>query len=118
MLLLIFASLRVLMLEDEMDLKQSAAGINGYFPSYLVGRTTFVRTEHDHIGRSIREFLSVQSLVVLQQLHIGAATLKAILELDLVLHNQILALGIDFLGKFRRDCMMSSRVLDNKAFIS
>lgn len=60
----------------------------------------------------------MQSLVVLQQLHIGAATLKAILELDLVLHYQVLALGVDLLGKFGRDGMVSGRVLDNKTFIS
>ena len=60
----------------------------------------------------------MQSLVVLQQLHVGAATLEAILELDLVLHNQVLALRVDLLGKFGRDGMVSGRVLDNKTFIS
>lgn len=118
MLLLVFTCLRVLVLEDEVDLRLSAAGtLVEIRLSYLVGRTTLVRTKHDHVGRSIGELLSMQLLIVLQQLHICTTALEAILKLDLVLHHQSLAFIVDFLGEFRRDGMVSSRVLNNKTLV-
>ena len=78
MLLLILAGLWVLVLKDEVNLRKS---VNSLFarrkrePSYLVGRAALVWTEHDHVGGGIGELLSVQFLVILQQLHIGTAAL-------------------------------------------
>lgn len=40
------------------------------------------------------------------------------LQLNLVLHNEGLALVVNLLGEFGRDRMMSSGVLDNKALVS
>lgn len=39
--------------------------------SYLVGSTTLVGTKHDHVGRSVRELVEVELLVVLEKLQVG-----------------------------------------------
>ena len=82
MLLLILAGLWVLVLEDEVNLSKPVSSLfarRKREASYLVGRAALVWTEHDHIWGGIRELLSVQLLVVLQQLHISSAAFKAIL---------------------------------------
>lgn len=60
MLLLVFTRLRVLVLEDEVDLRLSAACAAAKLrSSYLVGRTALVGTKHDYVGRSVRELLGM-----------------------------------------------------------
>ena len=63
MLLLIFASLGVLMVDNEVD---------------LVGGATLVGTEHDHIGRHIGELILMESLVITEKLQVSTTTLKTI----------------------------------------
>ena len=59
MLLLILACLRVLVLENEVDLFLYSV----FWPmllsdnSYLVGSATFIRSEHDHVWRGVGELL-------------------------------------------------------------
>jgi hypothetical protein len=73
-LLLVLAGLRVLVAEDEVDLDLSVFQLTiGY-----AEQTLLVRTEHDNVRRSIGELLAVQLLVLLEELHIGTTTLKAI----------------------------------------
>lgn len=119
MLLLIFASLRILVLEDEVDLRLLAIYVSiAVCPSYLVGGTTLVRTEHDHVGRSVGELLGMQLLVVLQQLHVGTAAFKTVLKLDFILHDQGLALVVNLFWELRRDGMVCGWILENKTFVS
>ena len=40
------------------------------------------------------------------------------LKFDFVLDNQVLALGINWLGELRRDGVVSSLVLDNETFVA
>lgn len=40
------------------------------------------------------------------------------LKFNLVLHNQILALGIDLLGEFGGNCVVSSLVFENKTLVA
>ena len=63
MLLLIFAGLGVLVLEDEVD---------------LIGSATLIRTEHNDIGRGVGKLLGVELLVILEELHVGSTALKTI----------------------------------------
>jgi len=62
MLLLIFAGLRILVLENEMNLFAPLVPLPHRGDSirlYLVGSSTFVRTEHDDIGRGVGELFGV-----------------------------------------------------------
>ena len=102
-LLLVFTSLWIFVIDDEVD---------------LVGCATLVRTEHDHVRRGVGELVSMQLLVVLQQLHVCTTALKAILKFDLVLHDESLALVVDLRGKLGGDGMVRSRVLYDKTFVS
>jgi hypothetical protein len=47
---------------------------------------------------------------------VGRKTLT--LKFDLVLNNQVLALGVNRLRELGRDGMMSSLVLDNETFVT
>ena len=49
MLLLIFASLWVLVLEDEMNLPLLVQSLGSRQPTYLIRRATFIWTKHDHV---------------------------------------------------------------------
>lgn len=75
MLLLILAGLRVLVLEDKVNLgKRLASGhpkLKAHRAPHLVGSTALVGTKHDHIGRGIGEFLSMELLVFLKELQVG-----------------------------------------------
>jgi len=62
-LLLVLLGLRVLVAEDEVD---------------LISGTALVRPEHDDVRRGIGELLGVESLVVLEKLHIRSTTLEVI----------------------------------------
>ena len=44
----------------------------------LVGGTTLVGTKHDNIGRGVGEFLAMELLVLLEELHISTTALEAI----------------------------------------
>jgi hypothetical protein len=48
--------------------------------SYLVGSTALVGTKHDDVGRSVGELLSVESCVVLEELHVRTTALKAVYD--------------------------------------
>jgi hypothetical protein len=48
----------------------------------LVGGTTLVGTEHDDVGRSIGELLTVKFLVLLEELHVSTTALKAICKIS------------------------------------
>lgn len=63
MLLLVFASLGVLVVEDEVN---------------FVGVATLVRTKHDDVGRGVAELLLVKSLVVTQELHVSTTALETL----------------------------------------
>jgi hypothetical protein len=63
MLLLIFASLGVLVVDDQVD---------------LVGGTTLVGTEHDNIRGDVGELVLVESLVVTEELQISTTTFETI----------------------------------------
>lgn len=62
-LLLVFTSLWVLVVDDEVN---------------LVGMAALVWTKHDNIRRGIGEFLLVKSLVIPEELQIRTTTLKPI----------------------------------------
>ena len=62
-LLLVLAALGVLVVEDEVN---------------LVGVAALVGAEHDHVGSGVGELLLVESLVVAEQLEVGATALEAI----------------------------------------
>ena len=62
-LLLIFASLGVLVVDDQVD---------------LVGGTTLVGTEHDNVGGDVGELILVESLVVTEELQVSTTTLETI----------------------------------------
>lgn len=81
MLFFVLASLRVLVLENEVDLSHPISNKfidNEYKRSHLVCGTAFVGTKHDDIRRGIGKFLSVELLVVLKELHVGATTLQTV----------------------------------------
>lgn len=124
--LLVLASLRVLVIEDEVD---------------LVGEATLVGTEHDDVRRRIRELLLVECLVVAEKLHVSTAAFEAIcpwvrepavmpmgecswarmrltLKLNLVLDHEGLILGVNGFGELGRDGMVSCRILDHKALVA
>lgn len=86
--------------------------------SYLVGGTTFVRTKHDDIWGAVGELFGVKSLVVAQQLQVGTSTFQTILQFDLILDDEGLALVVDSLREFGRDGMVSSGVLENQALVA
>lgn len=44
----------------------------------LVGSSTLVGPEHNNVGRAVGELLSVESLVVLEELHVGSTALQTI----------------------------------------
>jgi hypothetical protein len=46
--------------------------------SYLVGGAALVGTEHDHVWRCVRELVSVESCVVLEELHVSTTALEAV----------------------------------------
>ena len=46
--------------------------------TYLVGSTALVGTKHDDIGRRVRKFLGVESLIVLEELHISTTTFQSV----------------------------------------
>jgi hypothetical protein len=60
----------------------------------------------------------VKLLVITQELHVCATALKTLLELDLILHNEGLALVVDLGGEFGRDSMMSSRILHHETLVA
>jgi len=62
-LLLIFAGLGVLVVDNQVD---------------LVGGTTLVGAEHDNIGGDIGEFILMESLVVTEELQVSTTTLETI----------------------------------------
>jgi hypothetical protein len=49
--------------------------------TYLVGRAALIGAEHDDVGGSVGELLSVESLVVLEQLHVSTTALQAVYKL-------------------------------------
>jgi hypothetical protein len=84
-LLLVLAGLGVLVTEDEVNLKYCQLMIrrepclgNKALISYLVGSTTLVGTEHDHVGSSVGELLGVELLVLLEELHVGTTANKGV----------------------------------------
>jgi hypothetical protein len=78
-LLLVLAGLGVLVSEDEVNLYQLEYPIEiGKCMSYLVGSTALVGTEHDDVGGSVGELVSVERRVVLEKLHVCTTTLQAI----------------------------------------
>ena len=103
MLLLVLASLGVLVAEDEVD---------------LVGGATLVGTEHDDVGRGVGELFGVEGAVILEELHVGTSTLKAGLELCLVLDNQSLVGVVNGLGELGRDGVVSGLVLENQTLVT
>ena len=44
----------------------------------LVGGTTLVRAKHDDVGRGVGELLTMELLVLLEELHVSTTALKAI----------------------------------------
>lgn len=48
---------------------------------YLVGSTALVGTEHDDVGRRVGELLSVESCVVLEELHVRTTALETVCTL-------------------------------------
>ena len=75
MFLLVFSGLRVLVLEDEVNLTELAKIARCLQDSsYLIGATALVGTKHDHIGRSVGKLLEVELLVFLKKLQVGATT--------------------------------------------
>jgi len=62
-LLLVFTSLGVLVVDDQVD---------------LVGGTTLVGAKHDNVGGDVGELILVESLVVTEELQVSTATLKTI----------------------------------------
>ena len=103
MLLLVFARLRVLVAEDEMDLVSAAA---------------LVWAKHDDVRRGIGELVGLESRIVLQQLHVGTTALEESLEFDLILHHERLALVVDGLGEFGRNGVMSGFVLEHETLVA
>lgn len=63
MLLLIFTSLGVLVVEDEVD---------------LVGSAALVGAEHDDVRRGVAELILVESLSVSEELQVSTTTLKSL----------------------------------------
>ena len=63
MLLLIFTGLRILVVDDQVN---------------LVGGTTLIGTEHDYVGGDVGELVLVESLVVTEELQVSTTTLEAI----------------------------------------
>ena len=90
MLLLPLAGHGVLVTEDEVD---------------LVGGTALVGTKHDGEGGLVGVvFTSTEALVRLgQELDVSTTAFQTLLELDLVLDDEGLALGVDGLGEEGRD---------------
>lgn len=103
MLLLVLASLRVLVTEDEVN---------------LVGGAALVRAEHDDVGRGVGELFGVEGLVVLEELHVGTTTLEASLELDLILDDEGVILVGDSLGEFGGDGVVGSLVLQDQTLVA
>ena len=62
-LLLIFASLGVLVVDDQVN---------------LVGGTALVGTEHDNVRGDVRELILVESLVITEELQVSTTTLETI----------------------------------------
>ena len=60
----------------------------------------------------------MQLLVLLEELQIGTATLEAVLQLDLVLDNEGLALGVDGLLELGGDGVVGGLVLDDQALVA
>jgi hypothetical protein len=60
----------------------------------------------------------VESLVVLEELHVGTTTLEASLELDLVLDNEGVILVGDGLVELAGDGVVSSLVLENETLVA
>lgn len=91
MLLLVFASLGVLVTEDEVNLLQSARlYVNCTFRTYLVCGTTLIWAKHNDVWGCVRELLRLELLVVLKKLEVSSTTLKAIYVLSAwlsVCHN-------------------------------
>lgn len=86
MLLLVLAGLGVLVTENEVNLKKIELLVpvavtctkQRLARSYLVGGTTLVGTEHDHVGRRVRELVEVELLVVLEKLQVGTTADKGV----------------------------------------
>lgn len=79
MFLLVFTSLRVLVLENKVNLTH----VNTSFAAklthaYLVGSTALVGAKHNHIWGGVGELLGVKLLVVLKKLHVRATTVQVI----------------------------------------
>jgi len=139
-LLLILASLWVLVAENEVNLVTASIADRKAFSavaSYLVGGTTLVGAEHDDVGRGVGEFLGLESLGILEKLHVSTTTLEAVcvivlvlrlrfnctretptLKLDLILYNKGFSLVVNGLRKLRRDSVMGCLVLDNQALVA
>jgi hypothetical protein len=79
-LLLVLASLRILVTENEVNLDD--VSLKSMIPvsegTYLVGGTALVRTKHDNVRGGIREFVLVELLVLLEELEVGATALEAV----------------------------------------
>ena len=63
MLFLIFTSLGVLVVDDQVD---------------LVGGATLVGTEHDNVRGDIGELILVESLIITEELQVSTTTLETI----------------------------------------
>jgi hypothetical protein len=98
-LLFVLAGLGVLVLEDEMNLDLSALSAVALDLCYLVGGAALVGAKHDDIGGGVGELLGLELLVVTKKLHVCTAALEALLEFDLVLHNECLALVVNLGGE-------------------
>ena len=69
MLLFVFTRLRVLVLEDEMNLLTLAMlNLDRLNRTYLISTTAFIRAKHDDIRGSVRELLEMKSLVLSEKL--------------------------------------------------
>jgi hypothetical protein len=63
--------------------------------SYLVGSTALVGTEHDHVGGGVGELVSVESCVLLEELHVGATALEAVCsDVSWMLERSFIAIDV------------------------
>lgn len=79
MLLFVLAGLRVLVFENEVDLRVSASVVTEVEVAYLVRRTTFVWAKHDHVRGRVGEFVGTESRILFEQLHVCTTALQALL---------------------------------------
>lgn len=60
----------------------------------------------------------MESLILLQKLHVGTTTLQVLLELDFVGNHERLALGVDGLLELGGDGVVSSLVLEDETLVA